>query len=119
MWTRHKGNLAGTFVNAVVNAGFGNDKLMVEAEEGSSWIYKNKDHGMRNQRFMLKFSNAGCRYDERRYAGPHRSDLLSLMLPHVADDGVSMKVVSLFALALGFVFVSSGNGEVAGLFCRC
>lgn len=42
MWTRHKGNVAGTFVNA----GFGNDKLMVEAEEGSSWIYKNKDHGM-------------------------------------------------------------------------
>lgn len=38
-------NLAGTFVNAFVNAGFGNDKLMVEAEEGQSWIYKNKDHG--------------------------------------------------------------------------
>lgn len=41
-----RGNLAGTFVNAFVNAGFGNDKLMVEAEEGASWIYKNKDHGM-------------------------------------------------------------------------
>lgn len=44
-----KGNLAGTFVNAFVNAGFGNDKLMVEAEEGNSWIYKNKDHGMFSQ----------------------------------------------------------------------
>jgi 26S proteasome regulatory subunit N1 len=42
-----RGNLAGTFVNAFVNAGFGNDKLMVDAEEGNSWIYKNKDHGMR------------------------------------------------------------------------
>ncbi|EEB92693.1 hypothetical protein MPER_08762, partial [Moniliophthora perniciosa FA553] len=41
-----RGNLASTFVNAFVNAGFGNDKLMVEAEEGNSWIYKNKDHGM-------------------------------------------------------------------------
>ncbi|KAF7323921.1 26S proteasome regulatory subunit RPN1 [Mycena kentingensis (nom. inval.)] len=41
-----RGNLAGTFVNAFVNAGFGNDKLMVEAEEGNSWVYKNKDHGM-------------------------------------------------------------------------
>lgn len=41
-----KQNLAGTFVNAFVNAGFGNDKLMVEAEEGNSWIYKNKEHGM-------------------------------------------------------------------------
>ena len=44
-----KGNLAGTFVNAFVNAGFGNDKLMVEAEEGNSWIYKNKDHGTFSQ----------------------------------------------------------------------
>jgi len=42
-----RGNLAGTFVNAFVNAGFGNDKLMVTAEEGNSWIYKNKDHGTR------------------------------------------------------------------------
>jgi 26S proteasome regulatory subunit N1 len=40
-----RANLAGTFVNAFVNAGFGNDKLMVEAEEGNSWIYKNKEHG--------------------------------------------------------------------------
>lgn len=40
-----RANLAGTFVNAFVNAGFGNDKLMAEAEEGSSWVYKNKDHG--------------------------------------------------------------------------
>ena len=40
-----RGNLAGTFVNAFVNAGFGNDKLMVQADEGSAWIYKNKDHG--------------------------------------------------------------------------
>lgn len=40
-----RANLSGTFVNAFVNAGFGNDKLMVEAEEGNSWVYKNKDHG--------------------------------------------------------------------------
>ncbi len=38
-------NLASTFVNAFVNVGFGNDKLMVNAEEGNSWVYKNKDHG--------------------------------------------------------------------------
>ncbi|KAI9137134.1 armadillo-type protein [Paraphysoderma sedebokerense] len=40
-------NLASTFVNAFVNAGFGNDKLMLSTEgEGNSWIYKNKEHGM-------------------------------------------------------------------------
>jgi len=37
--------LAGTFVNAFVNAGYGNDKLIVDVEEGQSFIYKNKDHG--------------------------------------------------------------------------
>lgn len=37
-------NLAATFVNAFVNCGFGQDKLMTE--EGKNWVYKNKDHGM-------------------------------------------------------------------------
>jgi 26S proteasome regulatory subunit N1 len=27
------------------------------------------------------------------YAGSHRDDLLPLLLPHVADDGVSMEIV--------------------------
>lgn len=51
-----RANLAGTFVNAFVNAGFGNDKLMVEAEEGNSWIYKNKDHGMMSATASLGLS---------------------------------------------------------------
>ena len=41
-----RNNLAATFVNAFVNAGFSNDKLVVNAPEGQSWIYKNKEHGM-------------------------------------------------------------------------
>lgn len=39
-------NLAVTFVNAFVNAGFGTDKLMLTNEEGNNWVFKNKDHGM-------------------------------------------------------------------------
>ncbi|XP_057509334.1 26S proteasome non-ATPase regulatory subunit 2 homolog A-like [Actinidia eriantha] len=44
-------NLAATFVNAFVNAGFGEDKLMTVAAEASSggssgnWLFKNKEHG--------------------------------------------------------------------------
>ncbi|XP_022848513.1 26S proteasome non-ATPase regulatory subunit 2 homolog A-like [Olea europaea var. sylvestris] len=44
-------NLAATFVNAFVNAGFGRDKLMTVPSEASSggsstsWLFKNKDHG--------------------------------------------------------------------------
>jgi len=49
-----RANLASTFVNAFVNAGFGHDKLMSTTasseSEGTSntneWLYKNKDHGM-------------------------------------------------------------------------
>jgi len=46
-----RANLAATFVNAFVNAGFGQDKLLTssEATDGTSsnvsWIFKNKDHG--------------------------------------------------------------------------
>jgi hypothetical protein len=53
-----RANLAATFVNAFVNAGFGQDKLLTASEgegEGEaassgagsnvSWIFKNKDHG--------------------------------------------------------------------------
>lgn len=40
-------NLASTYVNAFVNAGFCSDKLIMGAEDNSSnWVYKNKDHGM-------------------------------------------------------------------------
>ncbi|XP_073010327.1 26S proteasome non-ATPase regulatory subunit 2 homolog A-like [Typha latifolia] len=44
-------NLAATFVNAFVNAGFGQDKLMTVPSESSSggasgsWLFKNKEHG--------------------------------------------------------------------------
>jgi 26S proteasome regulatory subunit N1 len=40
-----RNNLAVTFVNAFVNAGFGTDKLMLNNEEGN-WVFKNKEHGM-------------------------------------------------------------------------
>jgi len=38
-----RANLASTYVNAFVNAGFAQDKLMTPDNE---WLYKNKDHGM-------------------------------------------------------------------------
>jgi 26S proteasome regulatory subunit N1 len=39
-----KENLADTFVNAFVNVGYGNDKLVTP--DGSDWMYKNREHGM-------------------------------------------------------------------------
>lgn len=43
-----RANLASSFVNGFVNAGFGNDKLITVSTEGTGqvhWIFKNKDHG--------------------------------------------------------------------------
>jgi len=37
-------NLAASFVNGFVNAAFGKDKLLTE--DGNTWLYKNKEHGM-------------------------------------------------------------------------
>lgn len=37
-------NLAASFVNGFVNAGFVQDKLLME--DGNKWLYKNKEHGM-------------------------------------------------------------------------
>lgn len=38
-------NLAASFVNAFVNAGFGNDKMMLVDEQQSSWVWKTKREG--------------------------------------------------------------------------
>lgn len=39
-------NLAAGFVNAFVNAGFGQDKMMIVDETKASWIWKTKEEGM-------------------------------------------------------------------------
>uniref|UniRef100_A0A0G4GM15 Uncharacterized protein n=1 Tax=Chromera velia CCMP2878 TaxID=1169474 RepID=A0A0G4GM15_9ALVE len=40
-------NLASTYVNAFVNAGYCKDALMMtEEESGGGWVFKNKEHGM-------------------------------------------------------------------------
>ncbi|KAI0165477.1 armadillo-type protein [Xylariaceae sp. FL1272] len=39
-------NLAAAFVNAFVNAGFGNDKMMLVEQDKESWVWKTKEEGM-------------------------------------------------------------------------
>ncbi|ORY02040.1 26S proteasome non-ATPase-like protein regulatory subunit 2 [Clohesyomyces aquaticus] len=38
-------NLASAFVNAFVNAGYGNDKLMLNSDSKNSWVWKTKEEG--------------------------------------------------------------------------
>jgi 26S proteasome regulatory subunit N1 len=39
-------NLASSFVNAFVNAGYGSDKMMLVDDSNNSWVWKTKDEGM-------------------------------------------------------------------------
>lgn len=48
------------------------------------------------------------------YSGSQRQDILELLMPFLGDDGLNMEIASMAALALGFVFVGSANGEIAG-----
>ena len=38
-------NLSITYANAFINAGYGNDTLMLKEGEGDNWIWENKDFG--------------------------------------------------------------------------
>ncbi|NXD32184.1 RPN1 protein, partial [Spelaeornis formosus] len=167
-------NLASTFVNAFVNAGFGNEKLVVNVAEGDSWIYKNKEHGMMSATAsigmsLLWDSEAGVDHIDKytysaeehikagallamgilhsgirsetdvafalledqvdnqsavlkisamngiaiAYAGSCREDISARLLPHIADETNTIEIASMAALSLAFVYVGSGDGEIA------
>ena len=48
------------------------------------------------------------------YAGSHREEILQLLLPSISDESLTLEVISINTLALGFVFVGSANGEITG-----
>jgi len=48
------------------------------------------------------------------YVGTHKERVLELLLPVVTDETQSMEICSLAALSVGFTFVGSCNGDIAG-----
>ncbi|XP_064634974.1 26S proteasome non-ATPase regulatory subunit 2-like [Lineus longissimus] len=164
-------NLASSFVNAFVNAAFGQDKLLME--DGNKWIYKNKEHGMLSAAASLGMLllwdvdggltqidkylyssddyiksgallacgvvNSGVKNEcdpalallsdyvlhssnvmrlgavvglGLAYAGSNRDDVLSLLLPVLADSKSNMEVIGMAALSCGMISVGTCNGEV-------
>ncbi|KAG2132736.1 26S proteasome regulatory complex non-ATPase subcomplex Rpn1 subunit [Suillus bovinus] len=123
-----RANLAGTFVNAFVNAGFGNDKLMVEAEEGSSWVYKNKDHGMMSAAASLGLgllwdTDVGLSHIDRYTYSPEEwikagaflatgllnagvrteaDAALALLAEHVENKSVPLKIAAIMGLGVAY-----------------
>ncbi|KAH9852544.1 26S proteasome regulatory complex non-ATPase subcomplex Rpn1 subunit [Lenzites betulinus] len=99
-----KANLAGTFVNAFVNAGFGNDKLMAKAEEGSSWVYKNKDHGMLSATASLGLSllwdtdEGLSQVDKYTYSAEENIKAGALLATGILNSGVRTEADAALAL---------------------
>ncbi|KZV92939.1 putative RPN1-26S proteasome regulatory subunit [Exidia glandulosa HHB12029] len=119
-----RANLAGTFVNAFVNAGFGNDKLMVDAPEGQSWVYKNKDHGMLSAAASLGLSllwdvDGGVNHtDKYSYSSEEYIKAGALLATGILHCGIKSDVDAAFALLAEYVenpSVSLKTSAIVGL----
>jgi len=134
-----KQNLASTFVNAFVNAGFGTDKLMVNKDESSSWIYKNKDNGMTSAAaslgaiFLWNVELGLTEIDKYLYieddnikAGAllgiglvcsgirNESDpALALLSEYIESDKAQLRIAAI--LGLGIAYAGSGREDVMEL----
>ncbi|KAL3922476.1 MAG: hypothetical protein SGILL_002184 [Bacillariaceae sp.] len=131
-----RANLASTFVNAFVNAGFCKDKLMTPDSE---WLYKNKDHGMMSAAASLGsillwnveegltqidkflYSNedyvkAGAALAVGILSSGVRNDAdpaLALLSEHVEGDSHIMKVAA--CTGLGIAYAGTGREDVMEL----
>ncbi|KAJ7454024.1 hypothetical protein B0H11DRAFT_2325546 [Mycena galericulata] len=121
-----RGNLAGTFVNTFVNAGFGNDKLMVEAEEGNSWVYKNKDHGMMSATASLGLSllwdtDLGLSHiDKYTYSFEEymKADVAKGLIGEYVDNkSVPLKTSAIMGLGMAYAGSHRAQGEIHLYWC--
>jgi len=131
-----RANLASTFVNAFVNAGFGQDKLMTPDNE---WLYKNKDHGMMSASASLgsillwnveegltqidkflysseEYIKAGAALAVGIVSSGVRNDAdpaLAILSEHIEGDSHIMKCAA--CTGLGIAYAGSGREEVIDL----
>lgn len=131
-----RANLASTFVNAFVNAGFGQDKLMTPDNE---WLYKNKDHGMMSAAASLgsillwnveegltqidkflysseEYVKAGAALAVGVVSSGVRNDAdpaLAILSEHIEGDSHTMKCAA--CTGLGIAYAGSGREEVIDL----
>ncbi len=131
-----RANLASTFVNAFVNAGFGQDKLMTPDNE---WLYKNKDHGMMSAAASLgsillwnveegltqidkflysseEYVKAGAALAVGIVSSGVRNDAdpaLAILSEHIEGESHTMKCAA--CTGLGIAYAGSGREEVIDL----
>lgn len=88
-------NLAAGFVNAFVNAGFGNDKMML-VDDKESWVWKTKDEGMMSTvasmgTLLLWDVEAGLdKVDKYTYADEEQIQAGALLAIGIMNSGVRL-----------------------------
>lgn len=88
-------NLAAAFVNAFVNAGFGNDKMML-VDDKESWVWKTKDEGMMSTvasmgTLLLWDVEAGLdKVDKYTYADEEQIQAGALLAIGIMNSGVRL-----------------------------
>eukprot|EP00471_Norrisiella_sphaerica_P011214 CAMPEP_0184505640 /NCGR_PEP_ID=MMETSP0113_2-20130426/53093_1 /TAXON_ID=91329 /ORGANISM="Norrisiella sphaerica, Strain BC52" /LENGTH=899 /DNA_ID=CAMNT_0026895339 /DNA_START=51 /DNA_END=2750 /DNA_ORIENTATION=- len=128
-------NLADSFVNGFVNAGFSKDKIVTP--KGSEWIFKNKDHGMISAAASLGMvylwdtdvgGNEIDKYCISKQVNIKAGALLgigiccagvtgsmgmalALLQDYVEDKNNMIKIMA--TLGLGIAYCGTGNEEVA------
>lgn len=114
-----KQNLASTFVNAFVNAGFGNDLLMLP--EGSEWMYKNKEHGMLSATasvgmILLWDLEAGfSTIDKYSYNTQEYLRAGALLATGIVSSGVSSEMDAAFGLLSEVIDNSSKHMKISSI----
>ncbi|TPX07340.1 uncharacterized protein E0L32_010762 [Thyridium curvatum] len=89
-------NLAAAFVNAFVNAGFGNDKMMLVEKDKESWVWKTKDEGMMSTvaslgtLLMWDIENGLDKIDKYTYAEEEQIQAGAMLAIGIMNSGVRL-----------------------------
>ncbi|GAB5369463.1 hypothetical protein AAMO2058_001406600 [Amorphochlora amoebiformis] len=128
-------NLASSFVNGFVNAGFSTDKIITP--KGSEWIFKNKDHGMISAAaslglvYLWNINVGGNEID--KYTLSNQPNIkagailaigicsagitggmgmaLPLLQDYVENDNLTVRMMAI--LGLGIAYCGTGNKELS------
>lgn len=116
-------NLAASFVNGLLNAGFGQDKLFL-VEDGSKWMYKHKEQGMMSSAATLGLlllwdvDSGLTQIDKYLYSAEDNIKAGALMACGIVNCGVRNECDPAFALLSDYVLHNSNVmriGSIVGL----
>ena len=127
-----KHNLASAFVNAFANAGFGNDKMMLNSGEGdkANWVWKTKDDGMMSTTASLgmllrwDIESGLDQIDKYTYVAEDQVKAGALLAIGILNSGVRIDAEPALALLSGDDNIGSKNvptrmASIMGLGLAC